>query len=60
MQMSRMMPPPLAVMVPRMAAGTISSPADIALPVPITAHSATDRLSKKSTAGSKYVTSLPK
>ena len=60
MQMSRTMPPPFAVMVPRITAGTMSSPADSALPVPITAHSATDRLSRKSTNGSKYVMSLPK
>ena len=60
MQMSRTMPPPFALMVPRMTAGTRSRPAESALPVPMMAHSATDRLSKKSMNGSKYVMSLPK
>ena len=53
MQMSRRMPPPTAVMVPRMMDGMMSSPADRLLLTLITAHSATDRLSSKSTMGSR-------
>ena len=53
MQMSRRMPPPTAVMVPRMMDGMMSSPADRLLLTLMTAQSATDRLSSKSTMGSR-------